>query len=383
MSEINGNSNEVKKDESLDLMKYIKQLWPIRKKLLKGGCIIFILSIVIVSFIPKQYTVGVTLAPEAGQNGEGLLSSVASMLGVGGFNVGEDADALTAQLYPNIVASTPFLVEMLDVRVRTANGKMDTTLEAYLISQFSFIDKIKSIPYKVKKSITNMFKDPIILSEDGTESSYLTEEKSGLVSILRNCFEVAVDKKTSVSNIIVTFNDQMVTAMVADSLVAKLQAKITEYRLAKAVDDCEYWEDIYVKSKDDYFKKQEEYARYVDANRNLILQSVIAEQERLQNEALLAYQIYSNVATQLQMARAKVQEAKPAFAVVQPAVFPYEASGTSKTTLALIFTFLGMVALIAWYLFGKEYWNICKDKCKEFNGQLKEGKEKANITEKE
>ena len=41
-------------------------------------------------------------------------------------------------------------------------------------------------------------------------------------------------------------------------LVAKLQAKITEYRLAKAVDDCEYWEDIYVKSKEDYFKKQEE-----------------------------------------------------------------------------------------------------------------------------
>jgi hypothetical protein len=372
MSEIKGNSNEVKKDESLDLMKYIKQLWPLRKKLLKIGFVIFILSVVIVSFIPKQYTVGVTLAPEAGQNGEGMLSSVASMLGVGGFNVGEDADALTAQLYPNIVASTPFLVEMLDVRVRTANGKLDTTLEAYLISQFTIIDKLKGVPYRVKKSVTNMFKDPVVLNQEGGESRFLTEEKNGLVSILRNSFEVAVDKKTSVSNIIVTFNDQMVAAMVADSLVAKLQEKITEYRLAKAVDDCKYWEEIYVKSKEDYFKKQQEYARYVDANRNLILQSVKIEEERLENEALLAYQIYSNVATQLQMARAKVQEAKPAFAVVQPAVFPYEASGTSKTTLVLIFTFLGMSVVIAWYLFGKEYWAICKGKCKEFKTKEKE-----------
>lgn len=372
MSEIKGNSNEVKKDESLDLMKYIKQLWPLRKKLLTIGFVIFILSVVIVSFIPKQYTVGVTLAPEAGQNGEGMLSSVASMLGVGGFNVGEDADALTAQLYPNIVASTPFLVEMLDVRVRTANGKLDTTLEAYLISQFTIIDKLKGVPYRVKKSVTNMFKDPVVLNQEGGESRFLTEEKNGLVSILRNSFEVAVDKKTSVSNIIVTFNDQMVAAMVADSLVAKLQEKITEYRLAKAVDDCKYWEEIYVKSKEDYFKKQQEYARYVDANRNLILQSVKIEEERLENEALLAYQIYSNVATQLQMARAKVQEAKPAFAVVQPAVFPYEASGTSKTTLVLIFTFLGMSVVIAWYLFGKEYWAICKGKCKEFKTKEKE-----------
>lgn len=372
MSEIKGNSNEVKKDESLDLMKYIKQLWPLRKKLIKIGFVIFILSVVIVSFIPKQYTVGVTLAPEAGQNGEGMLSSVASMLGVGGFNVGEDADALTAQLYPNIVASTPFLVEMLDVRVRTANGKIDTTLEAYLISQFTIIDKLKGVPYRVKKSVTNMFKDPVVLNQEGGESRFLTEEKNGLVSILRNSFEVAVDKKTSVSNIIVTFNDQMVAAMVADSLVAKLQEKITEYRLAKAVDDCKYWEEIYVKSKEDYFKKQQEYARYVDANRNLILQSVKIEEERLENEALLAYQIYSNVATQLQMARAKVQEAKPAFAVVQPAVFPYEASGTSKTTLVLIFTFLGMSVVIAWYLFGKEYWAICKGKCKEFKTKEKE-----------
>lgn len=373
MSEIKENSNEVKKDDSLDLMKYIKQLWPLRKKLFKAGCIIFVLSAVIALLIPKQYTVSVTLAPEAGQNGEGMLSGVASMLGVGGFNVGEDADALTAQLYPNIVASTPFLVEMLDTRIKTANGKMDTTLEAYIISQFTIVDKIKGIPYRVKKGITDMFKDPIVLSEGG-DSPYLTEEKNGLVSILRNCFEVAVDKKTSVSTIMVTFNDQMVAAMVADSLVTKLQEKITEYRLAKAVDDCNYWEDIYAKSREDYFAKQNEYARYVDANKNLVLQSVIAEQERLENEAMLAYQIYSNVATQLQMARAKVQEAKPAFAVVQPSIFPYEASGTSKTTLVLILTFLGMVAVIAWYLFGKEYWTLCKNKCKEFNNQLKEEK---------
>lgn len=371
MNENIENSKENKKDDSLDLMKYIKQLIPYKKQIFRLSCVVFVLSVLIALCMPKQYTVTLTLAPEAGQNGEGMLSGVASMLGVGGFNVGEDADALTAQLYPNIVASTPFLVDMLDTRVKTANGKMDTTLQAYIISQFTFFQKVKSLPYVVKRKITDLFKDPIVLGEAG-ETSYLTEEKNGLVSILRESFEVAVDKKTSVSTIMVTFNDQMVTAMVADTLIVKLQEKITEYRLAKAVDDCKYWEEIYKESKEDYFAKQNEYARYVDTNKNLVKQSVIAEQERLENEALLAYQIYSNVATQLQMARAKIQEAKPAFVVVQPSVFPYEASGTSKTTTVLVLTFLGVALVIAWYLFGKEYWLVVKNKYKEFKNNTKE-----------
>ena len=40
----------------------------------------------------------------------------------------------------------------------------------------------------------------------------------------------------------------------------------------------------------------------------------------------LAYQVYSQVASQLQVARAKVQEEKPVFAVVEPAVVPLNPS---------------------------------------------------------
>ena len=44
---------------------------------------------------------------------------------------------------------------------------------------------------------------------------------------------------------------------------------------------------------------------------NLILQSVRAEQERLQNDMSLAYQVYSQVATQLQMHVRRFKEEKP------------------------------------------------------------------------
>lgn len=68
----------------------------------------------------------------------------------------------------------------------------------------------------------------------------------------------------------------------------------------------------------------------MDSHDDIILQSARAEQERLQNDMSLAYQVYSQVAGQLQVARAKVQEEKPVFAVVEPAVVPLKTSGTSK-----------------------------------------------------
>ena len=50
---------------------------------------------------------------------------------------------------------------------------------------------------------------------------------------------------------------------------------------------------------------KKKYADYIDSHDNIILQSVRAEQERLQNDMSLAYQVYSQVANQLQVARAK------------------------------------------------------------------------------
>ena len=80
------------------------------------------------------------------------------------------------------------------------------------------------------------------------------------------------------------------------------------------------WKKLFEERKQEYYAAQKKYAKYVDTHDNLVLQSIRAEQERLQNDMSLAYQVYSQVINQLQIARAKVQEEKPVFAVVEPPV---------------------------------------------------------------
>ena len=59
-------------------------------------------------------------------------------------------------------------------------------------------------------------------------------------------------------------------------------------------------------------------------------ESYRAEQVRLENEMNLAYQVYTSVAQQLQIAEAKVQEITPVYTIVEPATIPVKASKPSK-----------------------------------------------------
>ncbi len=167
----------------------------------------------------------------------------------------------------------------------------------------------------------------------------------------------SVDKKTSITSITVTLQNPRVTAVVADSVVKKLQEYIINYRTFKAKEDCLYLEKLFKERQQEYYVAQRKYANYMDSHDDIILQSARAEQERLQNDMSLAYQVYSQVAGQLQVARAKVQEEKPVFAVVEPAVVPLKPSGTSKKVYVLIFICLSVGIAILGNLFGEDFLN--------------------------
>jgi len=75
----------------------------------------------------------------------------------------------------------------------------------------------------------------------------------------------------------------------------------------------------------------------------------------------LAYQVYSQVATQLEGARIQAEQAKPVFAIIDPVTIPIKKSAPSKAKLLVIWTFLAGCCAAAWVLFGDEYWKKLKE----------------------
>ena len=344
----------------IDWMGILRKIIAIRKTLYKAAGIGLVLGIIIALSIPKQYTVTVTLSPEMGGDkaGGGLASLASSFLGGGASS--NNPDALNATLAPDIVASTPFILELFNTKIQTLDGELDTTLVAYLDEQKQpWWRYIKAAPGMAIGAIKSLFSE-----ETDTVSVLnpfqLTEKEYQKVERLRKIITADVDKKTAKTTISVTLQDPKVTAIVADSVVAKLQQYIIDYRIKKAKEDCAYLKQLYKERQQEYYDAQSKYAHYFDSNRNIALQSVRAEQERLQNDMNLAYQVYSQVAQQLQVARAKIQEEKPVFAVVEPATVPLQPSGTNRKIILIGIVFLAVCGTGAWKLLGQNYWKRLK-----------------------
>ena len=347
----------------IDLMEYARKLWKARKLLLKVAGIATIVGLVVAFTTPKEYTVNVSLAPELGNSRRSSsLSSIASMLGVGSMSMGGETDALNVTLYPNVVSSTPFIIDLLDTPVQTLDEEEpDTTLVEYLkTNKANMLGTIMALPGKAIGAVISLFKEKEEVEKKAINPFQLTWGEARSVGKLRSLITASVDKKTGVTSISVTMQDPLVAALVTDTVLNKLKEHIIDYRISKAEEDCRYYEKLYNESQDNYYKAQKAYAEYLDANKNIILRSVQIEGERLQNEMNLAYNVYNQMAGQLQMGRAKVQEAKPMFTVIEPASVPIFPSGTSRKMILIGIVFLAIAAASAWILFGQDYWNILK-----------------------
>ena len=359
----NHNDEEIE----IDLMDLLRKVIGIRKKIYKAAGIGLIIGIIVAISIPKQYTVEVTLSPEMGNNkGGGLSGLAASFLG-SGVSMGDGTDALNASLSADIVSSTPFLLELSNMKV-PVSGSEEISLSSYLNEESSpWWGYVIGFPGMVIGGVKSLFtenEDESISSDKASRGTIeLSKKESQKIESLKRKIAASVDKKTSMTTVSVTLQNPKVAAVVADSVVKKLQEYIIDYRTSKSKEDCLYLEKLFKERQQEYYEAQKKYADYLDSHDNIILQSVRTEQERLQNDMSLAYQIYSQVAGQLQVARAKVQEEKPVFAIVEPAVVPLYPSGTSRKVYVLTFIFLSVCIVIFWNLFGKDFLNKFKEVC--------------------
>ena len=360
-------NNHNDEELEIDLMDLLRKVIGIRKKIYKAAGIGLIIGVIVAISIPKQYTVEVTLSPEMGNNkGGGLSGLAASFLG-SGVSMGDGTDALNASLSADIVSSTPFLLELSNMKV-PVSGSEKISLSSYLDEESSpWWSYVIGFPGMVIGGVKSLFiedeDESIFLDKASQGTIELSKKESQKIESLKKKIVASVDKKTSMTSVTATFQDSKVAAVVADSVVKKLQEYIIDYRTSKSKEDCLYLEKLFKERQQEYYVAQKKYADYMDSHDNIILQSVRTEQERLQNDMSLAYQVYSQVAGQLQVARAKVQEEKPVFAVVEPAVVPLYPSGTSRKVYVLVFVFLSVCIVIFWNLFGKDFLNKFKEVC--------------------
>lgn len=365
------NSNNAEQEEAeIDLLELAMKLWQQRKKIIKWCVVGAILGIIVAFSIPKEYETSVKLAPEiaSGSKMSGSLGAIAAMAGLRGASQ-SGGDAVNPQLYPDVVSSVPFLVGLFDIPIEDIDGTNKTTVRKYMEDDIKspWWSAVLGAPFKLLGALKG---EEDIKNGDGKVNTFhLTQKENLVVQALEQRITATVDTKTAVITISVKMQDPMVSAVLADSVVHKLQEYITDYRTNKARKDLEYAELLDREAKENYYKAQQKYADYQDRNQGLILHSAQTTLERLANEATLAFNLYNQTSQQVQLAKAKVQENTPVYATVTPATVPMRATSPRKAMILIGFMFLSFVACSAWILYGKPMIDEIKQKKTENSKQ--------------
>ena len=325
---------EKKEMETIDLRVIFSKIWAKRKIYYIVLPIVFILSCAYILCIPRTYTSSLSLAPEM-NNSSNLGGTIGSLASSFGIDLGsmDTTDAINPMLYPDLMEDNGFVVGLFNIKVATADGSLKC-------SYFDYLTKHQEYPFWTKGigSIKKLFaKEEEVKTKGGAKMNpyMLSKKQNDVASSIRKNISISIDKKTAVITISTEAQDPLICKTLADSVKERLQIFITNYRTSKARVDEQYYKRLTSEAKSDYEKSRQLYGSYADANTDVILTSMRAKQEDLENDMQLKYNAYTAMTTQYQAAKAKVQERTPAFTVVKGAAVPIKAAKPKRMLFVL------------------------------------------------
>lgn len=325
-------------DEEIDLLELSKKVWSERKKVIKWGIIGAIVGLIVAFSMPKEYQTVVKVAIE-GNEATTTGSDLAEMAGI---NIGsrKPADGISSSIYPEIISSTPFLLDLAKIKV--TNDDNEILFYDYITEEqmAPWWNSIITAPFKALGWISGLFSDKVEVIEE-LDIFKPTKKQIKYINSLKKLISMDIGEKKSSTTIITTMQDPYIAALISDSVLTNLQCYIVNYKTSKTRADLENNIKKLNEAQAKYYYADSLYAVSLDRNQNLITQEAKIRLERLANEKNLTFSIYQQIARQVESDKIKLQENTPIATIIEPASVSIKASSPNKPVVLILFTFLG------------------------------------------
>lgn len=327
------------KIKELDLLRIVHQLISEWRLLLRYVGVTAVIGIIVALCLPKFYTSKVILAPELSSKNDlpSSLTSLSSMMGLDFGSLGrKNPDAIYPEIYPEVLMSPDFQIELFDAPVTLTDGTVMTY--GHHLAKNAKEEELAQ------------------LTKSAIDIHHLTTIQERICAVMTRNILSSLGRDNSLITIAVTDDDPMVAYAIADTVQNKLQEYISAYRTKKARIDYDYTKVLVDKARREYLDAQREAATYADANISVFKQKVIIQSEILQNEFQIKYQQYNALAQQLQAAEAQIQESTPVYTIIRSATTPNKPSSTPRSVIVILWILIGVAGYVIWISFGRDFW---------------------------
>lgn len=344
---VNDSGKSYQIEEEIDLVALAMPLWIGRKIIIKTIFIFMLIGLFIAIFSEKEYTATTTIVPQAIKKAGGNLGGLAAIAGI---NLGSTGGGLevSPELYPQIINSIPFQLELLQVPLSIKGQKEPITYKKYYTDIYSpgLLSYLKKYTIGLPGVIVSALKEkatPVTLSgvEENSQLLYITAKENLLIKQLSNQISINVNTKDG----FLTLSVNMPQALAAAELIQKIQELLQQYvinfKIKKSNDKLQFIKERYLEKEKKFKTIQQKLAFFRDSNQNLSSAITQTRLEVLKSEYNLAFSIYTELSKQVEAQQIQVKEDTPVFTIIEPVYVPLEAV---KPKRKIIF--------IAWMVFG-------------------------------
>ena len=297
--------------------------------------------------VPRQYDSAAVLLPEA-SNTSASVTKLKNMTALVGRTLDFSPDAVKPLFYGDVILSVPFLEEILDTRVSTLDGEVNTTLRDYLLNyeKQPWWGVVTNLPGRIK----NALKKRDVLQGDAPDGGpeMLTEDEMELLDVLSNRIVADVAYITKRDVIRVRMQDPNVAYQTVVAIIANLQRHIQDYRTVKNTENYRFMSEICERERDRLVDERMEYAIESDSNMDIASSIGKVDLSQKAEQIQMDLEIYAQMYLQCKLAQMNADSMVPAFRVLQPPMVVLKAAEPRIPVSMLRFS---LVFLFVWILF--------------------------------
>jgi hypothetical protein len=358
----------IEREDEIDLLALLLKLWKGKKTILKYFILFFCLGIFIAIFSKKEYTASSLVLAQEGNSSGGGITGLASLAGI---NISSSSsEFILPKLYPSIAQSIPFQKKMIQTLIQVKDSEVPITYQEYYTKyqKETFIDILEKYTIGLPSVIMSSKEEDVLptttVVQDSTGVYNISREERRLFSLLNSQFKITTNEKENTINLSFSMEEPQAAAQMLQQAENYLQETIIEFKTRKTKRQLDFIQKQYESAEKAFKEKQIQLAAFQDMNRGLISAIPMTRQTQLQSEYNLAYNLYLELAKQLETQKIKVQEDTPAFISIEPVSIPLDKSKPNKGMIIAIWSFLGIILGIA-VIFGKDFLKNIKNKSQE------------------
>lgn len=347
-------------------MAIILRLWEKRWFIIKVTCVFAVLGVFVAIFTPKEYTASCVVVPET-KGGAFSASSLGGLAAMAGINLGAatGGEMLSPVMYDKLLKNINLRKELMQTKLTFEEYDEPVSILDYytnpIYKKSSVLGTIKKytigLPFTILKAIRGEGDTTeVLLPSDSKSLTAYTKDELKCIKAFEKQFSIMADKKNGDVTVSARMPEALAAAQVVDAVQNLLQKYVIELKLQKAEVNYEYIKQRYDEAKVVFEQKQEEYAKFQDANKVLTSALSKAKEEQMRSEFNVAKDLFNQLTTQLVQAEMKIKEDIPILTVVEPVQIPLEASAPKRFQILLVWFFLGIFVGVG-YILGIDFLN--------------------------